>query len=113
MRSLYTLFWLLTPIIGVVGMVKSRQFDGWQRLLMFWSGAIIVLSFVISMLFFAIWFTYVLFFCWSCSGATLEAVWRVAFPSMAVFGMICLVTMFIPALARLRHKKEKRPGINE
>jgi hypothetical protein len=113
MRSLYTLFWLLTPIIGIVGMVKSRQLEGWRRLLMFWSGTIIVTSFIIAIAFFAIWFSYVLLFCWSCSDAVLKAVWGVAFPSMTVFGTICLVAMFIPVLSRLRRASEKRPDIDE
>jgi hypothetical protein len=113
MRSLYTLFWLLTPIIGIVGMIKSRRLVGWQQLLMFWSGAIIVISFMSAILFFTIWFSYVFFFCWSCSDAVLKAVWGVAFPSMTLFGAICLVAMFIPMLSHLWRTNKKRTAIDE
>jgi hypothetical protein len=115
MQSFYALFWLLTPIIGVVGMVKARRLEGWQRLLMFWSGAIIVCSFVVTMLFVALWVTSIVSFGLGYAevDALLKAVWRVAFPSMTAFGIICFVTMLISVSLRLRSTVKKRTDIDE
>jgi hypothetical protein len=115
MRSLYTLFWLLTPIIGVVGMVKARRLEGWQRLLMLWSGAIVVCSFVVTMLFVALWVTSIVSFGLGYAevDALLKAVWPVALNSMTAFGMICLISIFIPSLSRLWRADKKRDGIDE